>query len=172
MQYFQAVILETHRLANVVPIPVPRTVPKDWKLRGYNIPKGTTIISNYYSIHMNEKYWTDPSVFSPDRFLDDKGKFFHDKTYSFWTWYGNILNQLNIPMINNTNDLHFIDFLTGKRKCVGKAFANSVIPVYIATLLQHFNFSVVPGTLPPATEPENGISLSPLEFQAYVSIHE
>ncbi len=79
MRYFQAVILETHRLANVVPIPVPRIVPKDWKLRGYNIPKGTVIVSNHYSVHMNEKYWRAPSVFTPERFLDDKGNFLHYK---------------------------------------------------------------------------------------------
>ncbi len=39
MPYFQATILETHRLANVVPIPVPRVAPKDWNYRGYLIPK-------------------------------------------------------------------------------------------------------------------------------------
>jgi len=39
MPYFQATILETHRLGNVVPIPIPRQTPCDWKLRGYVIPK-------------------------------------------------------------------------------------------------------------------------------------
>jgi len=39
MPYFQATILETHRLGNVVPIPIPRQTPSDWKLKGYLIPK-------------------------------------------------------------------------------------------------------------------------------------
>ncbi len=79
MPYFQATILETHRLANVVPIPIPRVAPKDWVLHGYTIPKDTIIISNHYSVHMDEEYWGDPGTFRPDRFINSNGEFVMDK---------------------------------------------------------------------------------------------
>lgn len=79
MPYFQAFILETHRLANIVPNPIPRIVPRDWNIRGYTIPKGSVILSNHYSVHMDEKIWGDPEVFRPERFINEKGEFFQDK---------------------------------------------------------------------------------------------
>ncbi|ODM92578.1 Vitamin D 25-hydroxylase [Orchesella cincta] len=79
MPYFQAFVLETHRLGNIVPNPIPRTCPKDWRIRGYTIPKGSIIFSNHYSVHMDKHYWGDPEVFRPDRFINDKGEFVLDK---------------------------------------------------------------------------------------------
>lgn len=143
MPYFQAFILEVHRLANIVPNPIPRTTPVDWKIRGYTIPKGSVILSNHYSVHMSDKYWGDPKVFRPERFINEKGEFVQDKKV--------------------------IHFGFGKRLCIGITLANSVIPILMATLLQHFNFSVVPGTKPPTTLPETGVSLSPLEYPVLVA---
>ncbi|OXA39192.1 Methyl farnesoate epoxidase [Folsomia candida] len=143
MPYFQATILETHRLGNIVPIPIPRVAPTNWTLRGYTIPKDTIIISNHYSVHMDEEYWGDPKTFRPDRFINDKGEFVQDK--------------------------HVCQFGFGKRYCIGVTLTNSVIPIYIATLLQNFNFSVLPGTSPPTTDPELGVSLSPQEFSVHVT---
>ena len=120
MPYFQAFILENHRIANVIPNPIPRIVPKDWKIRGYTIPKGTVILSNHYSVHMNKEYWEDPEVFRPQRFINEKGEFVPDKKV--------------------------IHFGFGKRICIVITLANSVIPIFLASLLQRFNFSVVPGT--------------------------
>lgn len=57
----------------------------------------------------------------------------------------------------------------GKRICIGITLANSVVPIFLANLLQKFNFSVVPGTKPPTTDPEIGVSLSPMEFPVQVS---
>jgi cytochrome P450 len=41
--------------------------------------KGTYIVSNHYSIHMDEEYWLDPQVFRPDRFINENGDFVADK---------------------------------------------------------------------------------------------
>src|SRR4051812_22251667 len=103
MPYFQATILETHRLGNVVPIPIPRVAPKDWNLKGYTIPKGTIIISNHFSVHMEESYWGDPRTFRPERFIcKETGAFQPDK--------------------------HVCQFGFGKRYCIGVTLSNSVIP--------------------------------------------
>ncbi|ODM88974.1 Cytochrome P450 1A1 [Orchesella cincta] len=126
MPYFQAFVLETHRLGNIVPNPIPRTCPKDWRIRGYTIPKGSIIFSNHYSVHMDKEYWGDPEVFRPDRFINEKGEFVLDK--------------------------RVCHFGFGKRICIGITLSNAVIPIFIATLLQNFNLSCVPGQKPPTTE--------------------
>ncbi|ODM88687.1 Methyl farnesoate epoxidase, partial [Orchesella cincta] len=143
MPYFQAFVLETHRLGNVVPNPIPRTCPKDWRIRGYTIPKGSIIFSNHYSVHMDKEYWGDPKVFRPERFINEKGEFVLDK--------------------------RVCHFGFGKRICIGITLSNAVIPIFFATLLQNFNFSCVPGQKPPTTEPEIGVSLSPIEYEVKIT---
>jgi len=44
------------------------------KLNGYVIPKGSIIIANLYSAHIDPKYWPDPDKFLPERFLTSEGK--------------------------------------------------------------------------------------------------
>ncbi|CAL8148191.1 unnamed protein product [Orchesella dallaii] len=143
LPYFQAFVLETHRLANVVPNPVPRICPNDWNIRGYTVPKGSLIISNHYSAHMDNGHWGDPENFRPERFINEKGEFVIDK--------------------------RVCHFGFGKRVCIGIILSNAVIPLFLATLLQNFTFSVVPGKIPPTTEPEIGISLSPKEFEVKIT---
>lgn len=48
----------------------------DTKLGGYDIPKGTHILTNAYAVHMDPKYWNEPKKFKYDRFLSgDRSKF-------------------------------------------------------------------------------------------------
>jgi len=37
------------------------------------------IISNHYSIQMDEDYWKDPQNFRPERFINEKGEYVQDK---------------------------------------------------------------------------------------------
>ena len=45
---------------------------------GYRIPEGAWLHTNVYAIHYDEKYWGDPHVFRPERFMKE-GKFVGDK---------------------------------------------------------------------------------------------
>jgi hypothetical protein len=44
-----------------------------------------------------------------------------------------------------------------------------LIPIYIATLIQNFEFSVADEKMRPSREPEVGVSLSPKEFEARIT---
>lgn len=75
MPYTEAVLHEILRFCNVVPLGIFHATSKDTVVRGYSIPEGTTVITNLYSVHFDEKYWSNPEVFSPERFLDSSGQF-------------------------------------------------------------------------------------------------
>ena len=42
---------------------------------GYQIPANTLVFANLYAIHMDAKYWPNPEVFLPERFLDENATF-------------------------------------------------------------------------------------------------
>lgn len=75
MPYVEAVLHEVLRFCNIVPLGIFRATSQDASVNGYSIPKGTMVITNLYSVHFDEKYWSDPGVFSPQRFLDSNGNF-------------------------------------------------------------------------------------------------
>ncbi len=81
MPYVEAVLHEVLRFCNVVPLGIFRATSQDAVVRGYTIPKGTMVITNLYSVHFDEKYWSDPSIFCPERFLDCNGKFVRHEAF-------------------------------------------------------------------------------------------
>lgn len=53
-----------------VPMSVPHQALDDVILCGYDIPKGSILLTNLYSASFDAKYWDKPYQFNPDRFLD------------------------------------------------------------------------------------------------------
>ena len=41
----------------------------------YDIPKGTILIQNTWSIHHDPQQWKDPEAMNPERWLDENGKY-------------------------------------------------------------------------------------------------
>ena len=75
MPYTDAVISEGQRLANMIPLGLPRMTTDDLVIRNYLIPKGTAVIVNMHSMQMDPGLWPDPEKFDPGRFLDDNGRY-------------------------------------------------------------------------------------------------
>ncbi len=70
LPYLSAVINETMRASCLVPIPPPHIVEKDFTVNGYDIPKGTWIMHNLFTQLKDETVFPNPTVFNPDRFLE------------------------------------------------------------------------------------------------------
>lgn len=91
----------------------------------YNIPgtdivieKGTAIIIPTEAIHNDEKYYTDPDTFIPDRFLPK------NKSQK---------SSLEMP---------YYPFGDGPRNCIGMRFGKIQTKVGIAAILGKFNFEL------------------------------
>ncbi|XP_064193459.1 cytochrome P450 2D3-like isoform X2 [Anguilla rostrata] len=114
MPYTQAMIHETQRVADTVPLSVFHTTTKDIRLMGYDLPKGTLIIPNLSSVLSEESQWKFPHDFNPSNFLNDQGEFVKPDA--------------------------FMPFSAGPRMCLGEGLARMELFLILVTLLRRFNF--------------------------------
>jgi cytochrome P450 len=104
----------------------------DYELRGYRIPKGSTLIISPYVMHRDPRYFPEPERFHPERWADGLMK--RIPTYAY------------------------IPFSGGPRVCIGKQFALMEGALVLATILQQYRLGAVPGRV---VEPIPEITLRP-----------
>ncbi|XP_077345102.1 cytochrome P450 2A4-like [Lithobates pipiens] len=114
MPYTSAVIHEIMRYLELVPMALPHKVTEDINFRGFNLPKGTTVLPLLASALSDPEYWKFPYDFNPENFLDENGKFCAQEA--------------------------LIPFSTGKRICPGEGLARMEIFLFLTALLQKFSF--------------------------------
>ncbi|XP_051573058.1 cytochrome P450 2K1-like isoform X2 [Myxocyprinus asiaticus] len=119
LPYTDAVIHETQRLANIVPMNLPHTTSCDVHFNGYFIKKGTTVFPLLTSVLMDESEWEKPHSFYPEHFLNEKGQFVKKDA--------------------------FMPFSAGRRMCAGESLARMELFLFFTSLLQHFRFTPPPG---------------------------
>ncbi|KIJ06205.1 hypothetical protein PAXINDRAFT_20589 [Paxillus involutus ATCC 200175] len=70
LPYINAIVKEVLRWNPVAPLGLPHMVTKDDIYNGYFIPAGTTIIGNTWTILHDERNYSRPMDFVPERFLN------------------------------------------------------------------------------------------------------
>ncbi|XP_075717025.1 cytochrome P450 2K1-like isoform X2 [Rhinoderma darwinii] len=136
MPFTNAVIHETQRISNIVPMSLPHETTRDVNFRGYNLPKGTHIIPLLTSVLHDKKQFKTPEVFDPNNFLDSEEQFM-------------------------TNDA-FMAFSAGRRVCVGEKLARMELFIFFTSLLQKFLFCLPPGVSEVDLTPAVGFTRSPI----------
>ncbi|XP_054239328.1 cytochrome P450 2K6-like isoform X1 [Indicator indicator] len=138
MPYTDAVIHETQRFANILPLNLPHETTADVTLKGYFIPKGTYIVPLLASVLRDETQWEKPDVFYPEHFLDSNGKFVKKDA--------------------------FMPFSAGRRICAGETLAKMELFLFFTSLLQRFTFHPPPGVSISDLDisPSSGITVPPL----------
>ncbi|KAM9305537.1 cytochrome P450 2K4-like [Gastrophryne carolinensis] len=138
MPYTDAVIHEIQRFANIIPLNLVHTCPKDVYFRRYCIPKGTDVIPLLTSVLYDKTQWKSPYEFNPNHFLDEAGKFVKKDA--------------------------FMPFSAGKRICAGESLAKMELFLFFTGLLQAFTFYPPPGVSREdlSLEPGIGFALVPL----------
>ncbi|XP_070836479.1 cytochrome P450 2K1-like [Chaetodon trifascialis] len=137
LPYTDAVIHESQRLANIVPMSLPHKTSQDITYHGYFIKEGTTVFPLLTSVLYDESEWESPHSFNPSHFLDEEGKFIRREA--------------------------FMPFSAGRRMCLGESLAKMELFLFFASLLQRFHFTPPPGVTEEELDlsPSVGFTLSP-----------
>ncbi|GAM21461.1 hypothetical protein SAMD00019534_046360 [Acytostelium subglobosum LB1] len=133
--YMTAFIKEVLRIKPLAPFGLNRTNAEECTIGGFFLPKNTQMLINIYAIHHDEKYWKDPEVFLPERFLDEK----------------------------SINPDAWIPFGVGQRNCVGMNLAMDEI--YVACANIFLNFKMESSTGKPIDDEEVfGLTIHPKKY--------
>ena len=125
-----ACLQESQRCFPAVGILARRAIEDD-VIGGHRIRRGTTVFIQINHIHHDPRWWPDPEVFDPGRFLQDA----KDRPRSA-----------------------FLPFGGGRRICIGHGFASMEMVLIAAIMSQHYTFDLAPG---PLAEIEGIITLRP-----------
>lgn len=137
LPYIEHIIQETTRWAPLSPLGVPHATIEDDVYRGMFIPKGSVVFANAYAMTHDERRYSDPDTFDPDRYVakefGGKGEPFPEGPFGF-----------------------------GRRICPGQWLATAGVYIMITTLLATVEMCCAVGPdgedIPPAVAFTNGLS--------------
>ncbi|CAL1284550.1 unnamed protein product, partial [Larinioides sclopetarius] len=138
LPYTYAAILETHRWRTITPLGVTHCASEDTKIGDYDVPKGSIILPNIYSLHNDPKYWKDPDSFRPERFLDKNDCL--------------IMTRLD----------SYAPFSLGRRICPGETVAMMEIFHYFTAVMQRFDIRPLENSPPNIDDAINGATYQPV----------
>ncbi|GFN74308.1 cytochrome p450 2u1 [Plakobranchus ocellatus] len=139
LNYFWATVMETQRLASILPQSVPHLCIADVTIQGYTIPAETVVLPNLDAVMLDENTWEEPQKFRPERFLDDTGALIKPDS--------------------------FMPFSVGRRMCLGEALANTELFLYISALIQRFELQPSVEGQPPEVSFVEGVICPPGRFE-------
>ncbi|XP_047078280.1 cytochrome P450 87A3-like [Lolium rigidum] len=117
MKFTSHVIHEALRLGNIAPVMFRKAI-EDVHIKGYTIPKGSKIMINPSSAHLNPKIYNDPNAFNP------------------WRW-----KDRAEPVGGASKE--FMVFGGGLRLCVGADFAKMQIAIFLHCLVTKYRWKVI-----------------------------
>ncbi|MBA0611507.1 hypothetical protein Godav_012190 [Gossypium davidsonii] len=117
LPYLQAIVKETMRLHPSFPLLLPRKAEADIEIHSFVIPKGTQLLINAWAIGRDPKFWEEPDLFRPERFIrsemDVKGR-----------------------------DFGLIPFGGGRRICPGLPLAIRMLHLMLGGLIHSFDWKL------------------------------
>ncbi|PLB46284.1 cytochrome P450 [Aspergillus steynii IBT 23096] len=141
--FLYACINEAMRLSPPVGAVLPREVlPGGLLVRindseQYTVPAGTDVAVPIYALHRQEKYWSDPHVFCPERWLgtsDLQEPELKDGKRS----------SLSTGGVGHANRNAYMPFGAGRTSCVGQHLAYQEMGLILARLLRAYEMRLVP----------------------------
>ena len=79
LHYTMATLSELARYADIAPSGIPHKVLCDVKFQGYDLPAGTSVLTNLNACHRDPEFWSHPDEFYPEHFLDAQGQYISQK---------------------------------------------------------------------------------------------
>lgn len=118
MPYLRACIKESLRFYPIA-AGTFRTVGRDIVINGYQVPKGTQTILNSLLMLKDEKYYTKPKEFIPERWMR--------------------VNSGDEVIQDNSHPFSFLPFGFGPRICVGKRIVDMECEILLTKLVRNFH---------------------------------
>ncbi|XP_073405324.1 cytochrome P450 2G1-like [Dendrobates tinctorius] len=112
MPYTNAFLHEIQRYSDIVPMVFFRSTTRHVNFHGYNIPKGTDVITMLTTVLRDPSQFEKPEDFNVNHFLDENNKF----------------------KKNNA----FMPFSAGKRACVAESLVRLELFIFFTVILQKF----------------------------------
>ena len=117
LSYTRMVFQEAMRLYPPAWATSRRSIDDD-EVGGYCVPAGTTVLISPYVTHRNPRYWEDPEIFDPERFLLERSA--------------------------GHPEFAYLPFGGGPRKCIGDHFAMTEGVLILTTIAQRYRLLPVP----------------------------
>lgn len=132
--YMEAVLKETLRLFPPV-ISTTRSLERDIRFGGLQVPKGMYLYFPIWIIQRDEKHFKWPLKFIPERWAR------FDEATGSWEQrhYGETDDFEGVPA---GNPKAFVAFSSGARSCAGQRFAMQELTIALSVLLENFEFKV------------------------------
>ena len=125
LKYATACLQETLRLDTPGPIIARQATKKTSMLSSQNvkipIPEGTSIWLAIYLLHRDKKYWSDPTLYKPERWLNKNS------------------TNTSRPSRPSTS---YIPFSYGARNCVGQRFAMLEAATLLSLIVYRFDIEL------------------------------
>ncbi|KAF3046783.1 hypothetical protein E8E11_009201 [Didymella keratinophila] len=149
LPYIEAIMKETHRWHQVLPMCVPHTSIQEDVCRGYRIPKGAVLLPNNWWFTHDPEVYPDPMTFRPERYF-------------------------NSPDHRAESDPRNFIFGYGRRICPGRWVADNALFITIAQTLAVFNIEkpvdeVTGEIVEPEIKFEPGAVSHPLPYKASIT---
>ncbi|CAI5448978.1 unnamed protein product [Caenorhabditis angaria] len=132
LNYINATINESQRMANLLPFNLSRTTTCDVIINGHSVPKDTVIVPQISTVMYDENIFPNAMKFNPDRFLEN----------------GQLLKIEEL-----------VPFSIGKRQCLGEGLARMELFIFFANLFNQFDISLDSSNPNPSTEKEFGVTV-------------
>ncbi|CAI2352585.1 unnamed protein product [Caenorhabditis sp. 36 PRJEB53466] len=140
LPFMNAVINESQRCANIVPLNLQHATTRDTIINGYKIPKGTGVVAQISTVMNDEKVFKQPETFNPERFVDADGK------------------------LRKVEEL--VPFSVGKRQCLGEGLARMELFLFLANFFNRYRVSPSESEGRPSLSKDCGIMVTPRLFSA------
>ncbi|CAN1223758.1 Cytochrome P450 81Q32 [Linum perenne] len=120
LSYLENVINETFRLYPPVPLLIPHESSEATKVSGFDVPKGTMLLVNAWSLQRDPELWEEPERFLPERF-DESTK------------------------VQKKEKQKLVPFGAGRRACPGDVLGRKVVGLALGVVIQAFELSNIEG---------------------------
>ncbi|CAD5220260.1 unnamed protein product [Bursaphelenchus okinawaensis] len=138
LPFFNAVINEGQRLANLIPVNLFQKTLRDVTVCGHQIKAGTCILPQISCVMFDDTVFSEPLEFRPERFLNEDGS----------------LRKI----------LEFIPFSLGRRQCLGENIAGLELFLFLSNMFNQFEILPVDPENPPSTTKTLGMTAQPQPF--------